>query len=100
MQLAGLLTDFRYAARLLVRNKSFTVVAALTLGVGIGASVALFSVVDAVLWRPLPYGQPGTLVKLWERRTHLAKGRVSWADYADWKAQTHAFDALAAYRAG
>jgi len=74
--------------------------AVVTLGIGIGATVALFGVVNAVLRRPLPYGEPDQLVKIWETRPRIAKGRVSWADYADWKRQAKSFDAIAAYRTG
>ena len=96
----GFVQDCRFAARMLVKHRSFTLTAILTLGVGIGANVALFSVVDATLLRPLPYGKPDQLVRIWEKRAHLPKGRVSWADYADWKAQNRAFGAMAAYQAG
>ena len=85
---------------MLAKNKGFTLIAIITLGVGIGANVALFSVINAVLLQPLPYGQPDQLVKIWEKRARLLKGRVSWADYVDWKVQSHAFDGTAAYRTG
>jgi putative ABC transport system permease protein len=97
---SGFIQDCRFAARMLVKHRSFTLTAVLTLGVGIGANVALFSVVDATLLRPLPYGKPDQLVRIWEKRAHLPKGRVSWADYADWKAQNSVFSAMAAYQSG
>ena len=100
MRIVGFVTDLRYASRVLVKNKSFTLLVVLTLGIGIGASVALFSVVNAVLQRPLPYGESDRLVKVWETRARVPKGRVSWADYVDWKAQAKAFDGIAAYRTG
>jgi putative ABC transport system permease protein len=95
-----LLQDFRLAARMLLKHKRFALTAILTLAVGIGANIAMFSVIDAVLLRPLPYGQPDRLVKLWEQRAGIPRGRVSWADYADWSAQNHVFEATAAYRTG
>jgi putative ABC transport system permease protein len=98
--IASLLQDLRFAARMLVKHRGFTLIAIITLGVGIGANVALFSVINAVLLQPLPYGQPDQLVKIWEKRARLPKGRVSWADYVDWKVQSHAFDGTAAYRTG
>jgi putative ABC transport system permease protein len=98
--IASLLQDLRFAARMLVKHRSFTLIAIITLGVGIGANVAVFSVIHAVLLQPLPYGQPDQLVKIWDKRARLPKGRVSWADYADWKAKSRAFDGTAAYQTG
>jgi ABC-type antimicrobial peptide transport system permease subunit len=63
---------------MMVKHRGFTLIAILTLGVGIGASVAMFSAIDAVLLRPLPYGQPDGLVKMWEKRARLPKGRVPY----------------------
>jgi putative ABC transport system permease protein len=83
-----------------VMNRGFTLLAITTMGVGVGSTVAMFSVVNSVLLRPLPYGQPDRLVKIWEKRTRLPKGRVSFADYLDWKAQSRAFEGTAAYRTG
>src|ERR1017187_5705328 len=87
VRIASLLQDLRFAARMLVKHRSFTVIAIITLGVGIGANVAVFSVIDAVLLQPLPYVQSDRLVKIWEKRARLPRGRVSWAGYADWEVQ-------------
>jgi len=100
MTIASLLQDFRFASRMMAKHRGFTLIIIITLGVGIGANVALFSVIHAVLLQPLPYGQPDQLVKIWEKRARLPKGRVSWADYADWKNQSRAFEGTAAYRTG
>lgn len=97
-----LLQDIRYALRGLTKEPGFAAAAVLTLGLGIGANTAVFSVVDGVLLKPLPYPEPGRLVSVAE--TNLARGRtavtVSPANYVDWRDQSTAFDGLAAYGAG
>ena len=82
---------------MLARNPGFTAVAVLTLALGIGANTAIFSVVNAVLLRPLPYHDPDRLVMLWERNP--AKGidqeKVSGPDFIDWRQQNHVFEGMA-----
>jgi putative ABC transport system permease protein len=90
-----LLQDLRYGARALARSPGFTAVAALTLALGIGANTAIFSVVHAVLLRPLPYREPDRLVLAWETRGPR-RGGVTAPDYVDWKAQNQVFETLAA----
>jgi predicted permease len=91
--------DLRHSLRLLWRRPAFTAVVVLTLAVGIGATLAIFSVIDAVLLRPLPYKDPGRLAMLWkEDSAHgLQEGRVSLPDFADWKARNRTFEGMAIF---
>jgi MacB-like periplasmic core domain len=91
--------DFRYALRGLRRCPGFAVTAIMSLALGIGASVAIFTVVDNVLLRPLPYRDPSRLVMVWE--THYdSRNVVSPGNYLDWKAQNEVFETMAAFRDG
>jgi putative ABC transport system permease protein len=97
----SLLKDLRYGLRMLAKNPGSTLVAVLALALGIGANSAIFSVVNAVLLRPLRYRDPAHLVVIWE--TKLSKGisqeLVSPPDYRDWVEQQRVFDQVAALRA-
>jgi putative ABC transport system permease protein len=97
----SLLKDLRYGLRMLAKNPGSTLVAVLALALGIGANSAIFSVVNAVLLRPLRYRDPAHLVVIWE--TKLSKGIsqefVSPPDYRDWLEQQRVFDQVAALRA-
>ncbi|PYQ13713.1 MAG: permease, partial [Acidobacteria bacterium] len=95
--LVGLGQDFKYAARSLRRRPLLFAVAAGVLAVGIGASTAVFSVVDAVLLRPLPFAQPDRLVLVWERIPEIGVPfmEVSYPNYLDWRAQSRTFGDLA-----
>jgi putative ABC transport system permease protein len=90
--------DLRHGVRMLRKNPGFTAIAVLTLTLGIGATTAIFSVVDAVLLRPLPYRQPTRLVFLYEDRTRDGFPRKEFtpANYADCKTQTQAFADISA----
>jgi putative ABC transport system permease protein len=93
-----MLSDLQFAIRLLIKQPAFTLITVLVLAIGTGATTAIFSVVDAVLLRPLPYRDAGRLVQvsnLW-RKTGL-RGTVSAPDFHDWHDQATVFDGLAAY---
>jgi len=94
-----LLQDIRYGIRMLAKNPGFTAIAVLTLALGIGANTAIFSVVNAELLRPLPFRDPGQLVRVAtaNARLHTVSGAVSYPDFADWRAQNHVFQDMAAY---
>ena len=94
-----LLQDVRYSVRSLFRQPSFALTAILTLALGIGATTAIFSVVNAVVLKPLPFHEPDRIVAVtnfWTR-TGLRGGTVSAPDFHDWKAQSRSFKSLAYY---
>jgi putative ABC transport system permease protein len=97
--LDALRQDVRFGVRTLLRRPAFTLIAILTLGVGIGATTAMFSLIDSVLLRPLPFHEPDRLTMVWEVRPRFNRPRieVSPANYVDWRQQVPAFESLAAY---
>src|SRR5262245_10551632 len=85
--------DLRYGARMLLKKPGFTLIAILTLGLGIGANTAIFSVVNAVLLQPLPYGDPDRLVWMWGNiRNGGNRASVSPPDFIDYRAQNSVFE--------
>ncbi|HTK29688.1 MAG TPA: ABC transporter permease [Vicinamibacterales bacterium] len=92
------MSDLRYALRLLAARPGFSAVAILTLALGIGANTAIFTVVNAVLLRPLPFREPARLVVLLEHATRFPIESTSWLNYRDWRDQSRSFEAVAAVR--
>src|SRR6202163_2440977 len=92
-----LLQDLRFALRMLRKNPGFTAVAVLTLALGIGASTAIFSVVDAVLLRPLPYAHPQQIVRVWEQAPDGHRMNLADANFEYFRTQNDAFASLAEY---
>src|ERR1700745_1654952 len=89
--------DVRYALRLLARNPGFTAIAMLTLALGIGANTAIFSVVNAVLLRPLQFHDPSRLVIIAEKSPFPVIS-TSYQNWADWREQSHSFESVEATR--
>jgi putative ABC transport system permease protein len=90
--------NLRFALRRLKNNPGFTVVAVLTLALGIGANTAMFSIVNAVLIRPLPYRDPQRLMLLAEHWPQFPRLSLSYLNYKDWRDQSHSFEAVGAVR--
>jgi len=95
-----LLKDLRYSIRTLLGRPGFTAATVLILALGIGANSAIFSVISAVLLRPLPYADPARIVMVWEANPGkgLDRSIVSPANFLDWRAQNHVFEHLSAWR--
>jgi putative ABC transport system permease protein len=93
-----LLQDLKYAVRMLAKNRSFTIVAVLTLALGIGANTALFSVANGVLLNPLPFPAPHQLVALYEKRVSFERASISYPNFLDWQRDNRSFASMAAFR--
>ena len=93
----NLIQDLRYGLRTLWQRPGFTVVAAFTLALGIGANTALFSVVNGVLLRPLPYPDADRVVMLWEANQKVRSNFVSYQNFNDWRKQSQSFEYMSAH---
>ena len=98
--LETLFHDLRYGLRMLRRNPGFTAAAVIVLALGIGANTALFSVVNTVLLRPLPYPHPEQLITLRESKPNFATGSISLPNFLDWQRDNRTFASMAALRGG
>jgi len=92
--------DVRYGLRMMRRSPGFTIVAVLTLALGIGANTAMFSLVNATLRHPLPYPQPEQLVRLHGKSPSFVRGSISFPNFRDWQERNHSFASVAVSRSG
>jgi len=90
----------RFSVRQLKAAPAFTLVAAITMALGIGANGAIFALVDATLLRPLPYQEPQRLVMVWERTTTSLRSTVAPLNLVDWNERNRTFDLMAGFIAG
>src|SRR5262245_350752 len=97
LMLAHAARDARYAIRQLIKAPGFTVVAVLTLALGVGTTTAIFSVVNGVLLRPLPYPEPASLMRVHEIVPQYGRFSVAPASFLDWRQQNGVFERIAAY---
>lgn len=97
-----LLQDLRFASRILAKSPLFAIVAILTLGLGIGANAAIFSVVDTVLLKPFPYPEPDRLANLWEDNLVMGwhEDVTSYPAFQDWRSSNTAFESMSAFTQG
>jgi putative ABC transport system permease protein len=94
----GLSQDLRYGIRMMLRHRGFTAVAVLTLGLGIGANTAIFSVVNAVILRPLPLSHPDRIIRMYGKFSGGERASTSPPDFLDYRAQNSSFEEFAAFR--
>jgi predicted permease len=90
--------DLRYSLRLFRKSPGFTVIAGLALALGIGANTAIFSVVNGVLLRPLPYAEPSRLVMVFEKTQDFSHNSLAYPNFLDWQRANHCFTDLATFR--
>jgi len=95
----NVLQDLRYGMRTLAKNRGFSLVAVLTLALGIGSTTAIFSVVYATLFESMPYPKPDQLMMVWTMYPN-GRGRTSISDYLEWKRRSESFQYLEAWGGG
>lgn len=93
-----MLQDLRYALRTLLKSPEFTAIAVIALALGIGANTAMFSIVNGVLLRPVPYAEPDRLLKLAESTAQFHDSSISYPNFLDWQQRARSFEGIAAYR--
>jgi putative ABC transport system permease protein len=98
--MSTLFSDFRFVVRSLRKAPGFCALAVLVVAVGIGATSAIFNLIDGTLIRPLPFADPGRLVMLWEHPPSFARNRVAPLNFLDWSEQNRSFTAMAAISGG
>jgi putative ABC transport system permease protein len=96
----ALRSDLMFGVRMLRKNPAFALAAVVTLGLGIGANAAIFTVCNAVLFKPLPYADPDRIVVLWERSGAGSLQPVAPANFADWRGASRSFSEMAAFSSG
>src|SRR5262249_55809717 len=96
VDMTTLIRDFRFALRLLWQNKSFTAIAILALALGVGPNTAIFSVIYATLYAPMPYPEPNQLVMVWSKIQGNRNG-IAAGDFLDWQRQSKSFQGLWAW---
>ena len=94
----ALMQEIRHGLRALIKNRSFSLIAVLALGLGIGVNSSIFSVVNGVLLQPLAYREPGQLVRIWEKWGGFDNGSISYPNFKDWRERNQSFEKMAAYR--
>ena len=93
-----LFQDIRYAIRMMFKNPGFTLIALITLALGIGANTAIFSLVNGLLLRPLPYGNPDRIVMVWQDYRERSGRDKEWTSpdtFFDWRDQNHSLESIA-----
>jgi putative ABC transport system permease protein len=97
LNMSGVTQDIRFGTRALRRAPAFSIVSTLTLALGIGATTAIFSVVNSVLFRPLPYPNSSDLVAVWRTNERIDDGAVSYLDFRDWRSMNGSFVEMGGY---